>query len=95
MPQVLLDGGSAIISYNLQRTEPGGSVWFNVIGSKANRTTNTQYELNNLYKRSGYRFRYRVENKVGYSDWSPEVYLTPAVAPSAPQQPVYVASSDS
>ena len=33
MPSVSDDGGSQIISYHLQRTEPSSSVFFDVIGS--------------------------------------------------------------
>lgn len=82
LDQVTEDGGSAITSYHLQRTEPGGSVFFDVIGSTQNQSLSQDIQVEGLQKRKGYRFRYRVYNKIGVSAWSPESYLVPAVVPS-------------
>jgi hypothetical protein len=45
---------------------------------------NTEVQVTGLAKRSSYRFRYRAINKVGNSGWSPETFLVPSVAPTAP-----------
>jgi hypothetical protein len=57
-------------------------------------TLDRQYQISSLQKGQSYRFRYRVVNKVGASDWSPESVLIPAVVPSAPPKPMFV-SADS
>ena len=48
-----------------------------------------------MTKSYSYRFRYRVVNSIGSSEWSPESYLYPAVTPDAPAQPTYISSKDS
>jgi hypothetical protein len=53
-----------------------------------------EFQIDGLEKGHEYRFRYRVVNKVGVSDWSPESVLIPAVVPSAPPKPKFV-SADS
>jgi hypothetical protein len=42
MDTITQDGGSPIISYQLQRTEPGSSVFFDVIGSLTNMTVDVE-----------------------------------------------------
>lgn len=54
----------------------------------------TTYLVQNLTKSYSYRFRYRVVNAIGSSDWSPESYMYPAVVPDAPAQPIYLSSND-
>jgi hypothetical protein len=76
--QVIADGGSEIFSYHLQRTQTGGSTFFDVIGAEKNQTTARQFLVQNLEKGKAYRFRYRVVNLIGASPWSDESYLTPA-----------------
>lgn len=78
------NGGDAVTSYHLQRTQHGGSVFFDVAGSPQNQTTYTQFQVAGLSKGLAYRFRYRAVNQVGFSEWSPESLLTPATVPAAP-----------
>ena len=87
MDQLDDDGGSPILSYQLQRTEPGGSTFFDVVGGSSNMTLNTEAQVTSLEKRKAYRFRYRAINAVGPSDWSEESFLVPAVRPEPPPQP--------
>jgi hypothetical protein len=65
--QETINGGDAVISYHLQRTEHGGSDFFDVAGSTQNMTTYTQYQVEGLIKGLAYRFRYRAVNHVGPS----------------------------
>ena len=51
MEEISANGGNSIISYHLQRTEPGGSVFFDVTGSESNRTVDTEILVRNLEKR--------------------------------------------
>jgi len=55
--QETINGGDAVISYHLQRTEHGGSDFFDVAGSTQNMTTYTQYQVEGLIKGLAYRFR--------------------------------------
>lgn len=84
MDQIDDDGGAEILSYHLQRTEPGGSAFFDVVGSSQNLTLDTEAQVTSLTKRRSYRFRYRTINSVGPSDWSEEAFLVPAVKPERP-----------
>ena len=72
------------MSYNLQRTESKGSTFFDVIGGTNDYNLNSELQVADLIKRKSYRFRYRVINQVGSSDWSPESFLVPAVKPETP-----------
>ena len=56
------NGGAQILSYNLQRTESGGSTFFDVTGGDGNSNLNTEVQVKELVKRKSYRFRYRVIN---------------------------------
>lgn len=62
MDRIVDDGGSQIISYHLQRTESGGSVFFDVVGGEDDFNLNSEVQVPNLEKRRSYRFRYRVIN---------------------------------
>jgi len=95
MAQVAGNGGSAIISYHLQRTESDGSGFFDVEGGDSNYTLATTHTIGGLHRGMTYRFRYRARNSVGWSDWSPIAYLFPASVPTAPPTPVYVSSTNS
>ena len=88
------NGGAPILSYNLQRTESGGSTFFDVTGGDGNSNLNTEVQVKELVKRKSYRFRYRVINQVGPSQWSPESFLVPAVKPDTPPQPSLQSSTD-
>ena len=79
----------------MQRTEAGGSVFFDVTGGIGNYNLNAEVMVQELEKRKAYRFRYRVINEIGPSEWSPESFLTPAVKPPTPPQPIKVSSSES
>lgn len=82
--EVTADGGSPITNYQLQRTDASGSDFFDVTNEvKLDR----QYQIDGLKKGLSYKFRYRVANKVGMSNWSPESVLIPAVEPTAPPKP--------
>lgn len=94
MAPITNTGGSAILSYHLQRTETGGSVFFDVAGHTGFENLNKEVQVRDLVNRKAYRFRYRVVNKVGPSEWSPESFLVPAVKPSSPPQIILTSSSD-
>ena len=90
--EVTDNGGTPILSYHLQRTESGGSLYSDVSGSSADMSLSTEVQVIGLTKRLAYRFRYRAINAVGVSEWSPEAFLVPSVRPAQPPQPQYVSS---
>ena len=92
--QIANDGGTPIISYQLQRTSDDGTGFFDVIGSPRNYTVATSYIVTGLTTAKTYRFRYRAINRVGVSGWSPVTYLQPASVPTVPRPPEYISSSD-
>jgi hypothetical protein len=47
-------------------------------------TLSTLFTVNDLTRGKPYKFRYRAYNAIGYSGWSPESSLIPAVTPNAP-----------
>jgi hypothetical protein len=79
----------------LQRTNGGGTGFFDVIGGDANYSVSTSYTVTGLTHGTTYRFRYRAKNLVGWSDLSPIGYLEPATVPVAPVAPIYSSSTDS
>lgn len=56
-----------------------------VVGQDEDKTTlATSYTAVGLVKGQTYRFKCRVLNGIGWSDWSAETYIVAAVAPAAP-----------
>lgn len=53
----------------------------------------TQASIENLTQGQTYKFRYRVKNGYGYSDYSPDTYLLAAEKPETPQAPTFTSST--
>ena len=49
---------------------------------------------NGIVKGRTYRFKYRVKNQIGWSEFSDETYILAASVPSKPKAPIYVSSTD-
>lgn len=58
-----------------------------------NTTHLTQLTITDVERGNYYRFRYRVANVNGFSDWSEVAYLTPTSAPEAPAAPVFTSAT--
>lgn len=54
----------------------------------------TYYLEEDVVRGRTYRFRYRVRNAAGWSDYSETAYIKPSSAPEAPPQPIFVDGSD-
>jgi hypothetical protein len=52
------------------------------------------FTLTNITKGATYRFRYRVKNSIGWTDFSPVTYILAASVPSKPATPRIVSTSD-
>lgn len=73
------DGGSTILSYSLE-WDQGTSTWVSLIGETVYSTAN-QFQISSLTTGDSYKFRYRVFNAHGWSDYSPETQIIVASAP--------------
>jgi|AACY02.9.fsa_nt_gi hypothetical protein len=63
-----------------------------VVGSQQT-TFVTRYTATDLNKGSFYRFKCRVRNKVGWSEWSDETSIQVAEAPAQPLPPKLVSAT--
>ena len=92
------NGGSQIISYNLQIDDAERGEFVSVGGFDPISMT-TEYRLTNVLRGKTYRLRYRVKNDVtgdSWSPYSPTLYALVADTPSPPKSPkLIVASSNS
>lgn len=85
------EGGSSIILAELQMDDGNQGDFYSVL----NTTHLTQLSITDVTRGNFYRFRYRVSNINGYSDWSDTSYLTPTAAPDAPPAPTFTSATSS
>jgi hypothetical protein len=79
----LVDDHTQIISYELQIDDGFGGAFTSVAGFDKI-SMQTTYTIENLQEGLVYRLRYRVQNVVGWSDFSPMLYALVATVPSTP-----------
>lgn len=79
------DGGSPVILVELQMDDGLQGDFVSIL----NTTNLSQLTITDVQRGNFYRFRYRVANVNGYSDWSSVAYLTPTSAPDAPPSPTF------
>ena len=92
--EVVDDGGSPILSYELQM---GSSILkdFITISGLDPQTLSLYFIVTKgIEKGKTYAFRYRAINAVGAGDWSPITQINAASIPAAPPRPTYVSSTD-
>jgi titin len=83
-------GGASILQYCLEMDDGLGGVFVEVFCS----THETSYLTTDVVRGRNYRFRYRVRNAAGWSDYSETSYITPSTQPEAPPQPQFSSGSD-
>lgn len=83
------DGGSPVILVELQMDDGNQGNFISVL----NTTYLTQLTITDVERGNFYRFRYRVANVNGYSDWSSVAYLTPTSQPDAPPAPQFASGT--
>ena len=91
-----LNGGSAILGYDLWRDDGQGGDPESLYGSKASTEsilalTYTDY---NVAKAVTYRYRYRARNINGWGDFSVDAYLFASSVPSQPPPPALLSVDD-
>jgi hypothetical protein len=85
-------GGSDITLYELQMDD-GDSGEFSTIYTSEHETS---YSVSEGIERGRYyRFRYRVMNVIGYSDYSEVAYIQAVDVPATPARPLFVSATDS
>ena len=87
-PQAVSEnGGSDILSYELQIDNGKGGDFRSLIGLERNSLETSYVISSGIVTGEMYRFRYRSKNINGYSGWSPITYVKAATVPSRPPAP--------
>jgi len=87
------DGGSPILTYELQMDDGKGGDFVSLIGYDENYLKLSYIVEGNVTKGKLYRFRYRTKNSVGWSIFSDTGFIQAANVPNKPPVPVYVSST--
>jgi len=87
------DGGSPILSYELQMDDGKGGDFVSLIGYDENYLKLSYIVEGNVIKGKLYRFRYRTKNSVGWSLFSDTGFIQAANVPNKPPVPMYVSST--
>lgn len=94
------DGGSPIISYELQVYDLDIGLWVSLIGNSTKKSLTTEFLFSQstfgkpIVKGRTYVFKYRALNINGAGLFSDEGYLTAAQRPGSPPAPQYVSSTN-
>ena len=89
-----LNGGSDILSYELQVYNYTMSSWISIIGGEDNFSLQNTYTYGKgISKGKSYQFRYRAWNINGAGAFSDVAYITAAQVPARPPAPVYSSST--
>jgi hypothetical protein len=92
-----MNGGSDILSYELQIYDYTTSTWLSIVGHEGDFTIAASFTAQNDFIEKGraYMFRYRAWNVNGAGEWSEVSYLVAASTPARPPTPEYGSSTDS
>lgn len=83
------DGGSAILSYELQMDGGDGGDFTSIHGSSSNSMATHFTVSQGVLKGRTHRFRYRAKNAVGWGPFSAEASVLAADRPSRPDPPQF------
>jgi len=86
------DGGSDITSYSLEIDDGAGGDFTAVCGLNQSYLV-LHRTVTNVTKGVTYRLKYRAQNAIGWSPYSPTTYVRAATVPIAPPRPIYLSSS--
>ena len=89
------NGGSPILSYDLQMDATQGMGFESLIGGEnSNHSLETSYIVaEGVETGKIYRFRYRTLNVNGWSAFSPVTYIRAATSPERPPAPTFVTAT--
>jgi hypothetical protein len=80
------NGGSPVISYNLEMDDGDGGDFKSLTGLISTSMLR-DFTIKSVIRGRTYRLRYRVLNAVEWSDYSPNLFALVATKPSAPPKP--------
>lgn len=83
------DGGSPIVSYELQMDDGAGGSFVSVHGFSPSSLATHYTVTENVSKGRAHRFRYRAKNAVGWGPYSAEASILAASVPSVPHPPSF------
>ena len=78
------NGGSGIVSYELQMDDGLGGDFQSIIGFDSDSLLTTYTINTGIVKGRDYRFRYRAKNLIGWGSFSPEREVLAATVPQPP-----------
>jgi hypothetical protein len=88
------NGGSEVTSYSLEMDDGMGGDFAILTGQEGTPFLTLTYTVySGIRQGVTYRFRYRVQNSVGWSDYSPITFIAAAARPTAPAAPTLLAVS--
>jgi hypothetical protein len=86
---VASNGGSSILSYELQMGTEALNDFVSIVGADPTSLALSFIITKGIVKGETYTFRYRAVNAVGASCWSPIGEITAATVPAPPPRPTY------
>jgi hypothetical protein len=95
LPKIEDNGGSVIVSYHLMMDDGLNGEFFTVMGLDVNSLLRSFTLTDGIYKGRTYRFKYRVRNDIGWTEFSPVTYILAASVPIKPPAAKVLTTSDS
>ncbi len=93
IPEISDEGGSYIATYHVEMDDGEGGDFVTISGYPQESLKTDFLITQGIQISNTYAVRYRVRNKIGWSDYSDVTYILAAETPSAPTKPVYVSST--
>jgi hypothetical protein len=87
------NGGSAILSYEIQMDNGNGGSFVSLIGGSSNSMETVYLISTGITVGTLYRFRYRALNTNGWSEFSPINYIAAATVPARPPTPKFLSAT--
>ena len=94
VPAISTLGGLPITSYSIEVDDGAGGYFYALYGILTDSLSTTYTISTDIQEGQTYRFRYRLKNEIGWSDYSPVTYAKAMAVPDVPPAPEYVSSSD-
>jgi hypothetical protein len=85
------NGGSPIISYEVQMDDGKNGIFTSIIGFNSNSLLTVYIVDKSIIKGRRHRFRYRAKNIVGWGSFSDDSFILAATVPSRPDRPYFLA----
>jgi len=94
LPKVEDNGGSVIVSYHLMMDDGKNGDFKTVIGLDFNSLLRSFTITDSILKGHTFRFKYRVKNNIGWTEFSPVTYILAASVPIKPPAAKVVSTAD-